>query len=116
MEGPQAVLVVLLTKLNRRPGVYFLAATTGFVMGSFGRGVAASLMHSLSPAKDVQVAGIVEVDLLQLQRKRSAPSTAVSAVDLRDLIQVADQPTVAFCPFPSASDTEANFTTIIELS
>ena len=67
MEGPQAVLVVLLTKLNRRPGVYFLAATTGFVMGFFGRGVAASLMHSLSPAKDVRAAGIVEVDLRPVQ-------------------------------------------------
>ena len=54
MEGPQAVLVALLTKLNRRPGVYFLAATTGFDMGSFGRGVASSLIHSLLPAKDVQ--------------------------------------------------------------
>ena len=67
MEGPQAVLVALLTKLNRRPGVYFLAATTGFVMGSFVRGVAASLMHSLSPAKDVRAAGIVEVDLRPVQ-------------------------------------------------
>ena len=67
MEGPQAVLVAFLAKLNRRPGVYSLAATTGLVMGSFVHGVAASLMHSLSPAKDVRAAGIVEVDLRPVQ-------------------------------------------------
>ena len=67
MEGPQTVLVVLLTKLNRRPGVYFLAATTGFDMGSFRRGLASSLIHSLLPAKDVQAAGIVVVVLRPFQ-------------------------------------------------
>mmetsp|Transcript_29046 Transcript_29046/g.84146 ORF Transcript_29046/g.84146 Transcript_29046/m.84146 type:complete len:358 (-) Transcript_29046:75-1148(-) len=48
---------------DRRPWVYFLAASTGFIMGSMVRTVACKLVHTMWPAKDVWAAGVVEVDL-----------------------------------------------------
>jgi len=48
---------------DRRPFVYFLAATSGFVMGSITRAVVCKLIHTMWPAMDVFAAGIVEVDL-----------------------------------------------------
>jgi len=48
---------------DRRPWVYFLAATTGFIWTSLIRVVACKLVHTMWPAKDVFAAGIVEVDI-----------------------------------------------------
>lgn len=52
---------------DRRPWIYFLSAATGFVMTSLIRVVACKLVHTLWPAKDVFAAGIVEVDIRQIQ-------------------------------------------------
>eukprot|EP00927_Polykrikos_kofoidii_P059023 TRINITY_DN53_c0_g1_i1.p1 TRINITY_DN53_c0_g1~~TRINITY_DN53_c0_g1_i1.p1 ORF type:complete len:360 (-),score=37.35 TRINITY_DN53_c0_g1_i1:110-1189(-) len=52
---------------DRRPWVYFLGAATGFVMTSIARVVICKLIHSGWPAKDVFAAGIVEVDIRQVQ-------------------------------------------------
>mmetsp|Transcript_25585 Transcript_25585/g.65236 ORF Transcript_25585/g.65236 Transcript_25585/m.65236 type:complete len:357 (-) Transcript_25585:190-1260(-) len=48
---------------DRRPWIYFLAASTGFIMSSIVRIVACKLVHTMWPAKDVWAAGVVEVDL-----------------------------------------------------
>jgi len=48
---------------DRRPFLYFLAASTGFVMTSVLRITIVKLVHTLWPAKDVFAAGIVEVDI-----------------------------------------------------
>merc|ERR1711865_1143381 len=48
---------------DRRPWMYFMAASTGFIMTSLVRVVVCKLVHTLWPAKDVFAAGIVEVDL-----------------------------------------------------
>jgi len=48
---------------DRRPWIYFLAASSGFIMTSLVRAVACKLVHTMWPAKDVFAAGIVEVDL-----------------------------------------------------
>jgi len=48
---------------DRRPWVYFLAASTGFIGLSLIRVIACKLVHTMWPAKDVFAAGIVEVDL-----------------------------------------------------
>lgn len=48
---------------DRRPWMYFMAASTGFIMTSIVRVVVCKLVHTLWPAKDVFAAGIVEVDL-----------------------------------------------------
>lgn len=48
---------------DRRPWIYFLAASTGFIMTSLVRTVAFKLVHVLWPAKDVFAAGVVEVDI-----------------------------------------------------
>jgi len=48
---------------DRRPWIYFLSASTGFIMASLVRTVACKLIHTMWPAKDVWAAGIVEVDL-----------------------------------------------------
>eukprot|EP00405_Crypthecodinium_cohnii_P020791 CAMPEP_0206482416 /NCGR_PEP_ID=MMETSP0324_2-20121206/38866_1 /ASSEMBLY_ACC=CAM_ASM_000836 /TAXON_ID=2866 /ORGANISM="Crypthecodinium cohnii, Strain Seligo" /LENGTH=356 /DNA_ID=CAMNT_0053960369 /DNA_START=170 /DNA_END=1240 /DNA_ORIENTATION=- len=52
-----------LNHADRRPWVYFMAASTGIVLSSLVRIVCAKLLHGLWPAKDVWAAGIVEVDL-----------------------------------------------------
>lgn len=52
---------------DRRPWVYFLAATTGFITTSIVRVIACKLVHGLWPAKDVFAAGIVEVDIRQIE-------------------------------------------------
>mmetsp|Transcript_122653 Transcript_122653/g.297691 ORF Transcript_122653/g.297691 Transcript_122653/m.297691 type:complete len:358 (+) Transcript_122653:59-1132(+) len=48
---------------DRRPWIYFLAASGGFIATSLIRAVACKLVHTMWPAKDVFAAGIVEVDL-----------------------------------------------------
>lgn len=48
---------------DRRPWIYFMAASCGFLGTSLIRGGACKLVHSMWPAKDVFAAGIVEVDL-----------------------------------------------------
>merc|ERR1719326_1683915 len=48
---------------DRWPWIYFLSASTGFIMASLVRTVACKLIHTMWPAKDVWAAGIVEVDL-----------------------------------------------------
>lgn len=52
---------------DRRPWVYFLAASTGFIMTSMLRVTVCKLVHTLWPAKDVFAAGIVEVDIRQVE-------------------------------------------------
>jgi len=52
---------------DRRPFLYFLAASTGFVMTSVLRITIVKLVHTLWPAKDVFAAGIVEVDIRPVQ-------------------------------------------------
>merc|ERR1719428_2175087 len=52
-----------LNHADRRPWIYFLAASTGFIMTSVVRGVVCKLVHTMWPAKDVFAAGIVEVDI-----------------------------------------------------
>lgn len=52
---------------DRRPWVYFLAASTGWVVTSLVRTVVVKLVHSLWPAKDVFAAGIVEVDIRSIR-------------------------------------------------
>lgn len=51
---------------DRRPWLYFLAASSGFVLTSVIRVVVCKLVHNLWPAKDVFAAGIVEVDIRQI--------------------------------------------------
>lgn len=48
---------------DRRPWIYFLAASTGFLMTSLVRGAVTKAVHGLWPAKDVFAAGILEVDI-----------------------------------------------------
>lgn len=48
---------------DRRPWIYFLAATTGFVMTATARTIVTKAVHGLWPAKDVFAAGILEVDI-----------------------------------------------------
>merc|ERR1712211_120 len=48
---------------DRKPWVYFLAATGGFCYTALGRTVIAKLLHTLWPGKDVFSAGILEVDI-----------------------------------------------------
>lgn len=52
---------------DRRPWVYFLAASTGFICTSLIRTVCCKLVHTMWPAKDVFAAGIVEVDIRQVR-------------------------------------------------
>merc|ERR1719215_611710 len=52
---------------DRKPFIYFLAAANGFIMTSIVRAVACKLVHTMWPAKDVFAAGIVEVDVRQIQ-------------------------------------------------
>lgn len=52
---------------DRRPWLYFLAATTGFITASLVRVTVCKLVHTLWPAKDVFAAGIVEVDLRPIE-------------------------------------------------
>jgi ubiquinol-cytochrome c reductase iron-sulfur subunit len=52
-----------LNHADRRPWVYFVAASTGFIMTSITRAVCCKLVHGMWPAKDVFAAGIVEVDI-----------------------------------------------------
>jgi len=56
-----------LNHADRRPWVYFLAASTGFILTSVVRGVVCKLVHTMWPAKDVFAAGIVEVDIRPIQ-------------------------------------------------
>eukprot|EP00929_Paragymnodinium_shiwhaense_P114080 TRINITY_DN823_c0_g3_i1.p1 TRINITY_DN823_c0_g3~~TRINITY_DN823_c0_g3_i1.p1 ORF type:complete len:354 (+),score=76.25 TRINITY_DN823_c0_g3_i1:154-1215(+) len=56
-----------LNHADRRPWIYFLAASTGFVLTSVARGVVCKLVHTMWPAKDVFAAGIVEVDIRPVQ-------------------------------------------------
>jgi len=48
---------------DRRPWIYFLAATSGIIGLSITRAVACKLVMGLWPSKDVFAAGIVEVDV-----------------------------------------------------
>lgn len=48
---------------DRKPWVYFLAATGGFCYTALGRTIVAKLVHTLWPGKDVFSAGILEVDI-----------------------------------------------------
>merc|ERR1711972_628704 len=52
---------------DRRPWVYFLCASSGFVLLSLTRATCAKLVHVMWPAKDVFAAGIVEVDIRQVE-------------------------------------------------
>jgi ubiquinol-cytochrome c reductase iron-sulfur subunit len=52
---------------DRRPWVYFVAATTGCITAALVRVTVAKLVHTLWPAKDVFAAGIVEVDLRPIE-------------------------------------------------
>merc|ERR1712070_603591 len=52
---------------DRKPWVYFMAASTGFVLSSLVRVIACKLVHTMWPAKDVFAAGVVEVDLRQVR-------------------------------------------------
>eukprot|EP00811_Abedinium_folium_P000854 NODE_10785_length_1329_cov_6.762895.p2 GENE.NODE_10785_length_1329_cov_6.762895~~NODE_10785_length_1329_cov_6.762895.p2 ORF type:complete len:352 (+),score=105.44 NODE_10785_length_1329_cov_6.762895:48-1103(+) len=48
---------------DRRPWVYFLAATAGFAYTAVARAIVAKCVHGLWPAKDVFAAGVIEVDI-----------------------------------------------------
>jgi ubiquinol-cytochrome c reductase iron-sulfur subunit len=48
---------------DRRPWIYFMACSTGFIASSLVRVIACKLVHTMWPAKDVFAAGMVEVDL-----------------------------------------------------
>mmetsp|Transcript_44515 Transcript_44515/g.131902 ORF Transcript_44515/g.131902 Transcript_44515/m.131902 type:complete len:355 (+) Transcript_44515:86-1150(+) len=52
---------------DRRPWIYFISATTGFVSASLVRVMVCKMVHSLWPGKDVWAAGVVEVDLRQVR-------------------------------------------------
>jgi len=52
---------------DRRPWIYFMAASTGFVTASIVRAVVCKIVHILWPSKAAFSAGVVEVDLRQVQ-------------------------------------------------
>jgi len=52
---------------DRRPWLYFIGASTGFITGALVRVTVCKLLHTLWPAKDVFAAGIVEVDLRPIE-------------------------------------------------
>merc|ERR1711904_644563 len=52
---------------DRRPWLYFMTCSAGFIATSLVRVIACKLVHTMWPAKDVFAAGIVEVDLRQIR-------------------------------------------------
>jgi len=52
---------------DRRPWIYFLACSTGFITAALVRVTVCKLVHTLWPAKDVFAAGVVEVDIRPIE-------------------------------------------------